>query len=230
MEKFGQPNKFSIEIDYYYILYKDDPEYINDGPSYKCGGHARFLVNGRNLFDKLNDGNEHTFTGDVGVLFDFFCNNLIYHITDDPFPIKTRSSVGREMIEEVKLIEGRDNDLQKYTEVDWESVDMELYGNVDLWNVRHGLLTNDGGFFLPNGFFQKIGNKIEYSWQDDYPRKSAFGNFYFKYPKGVEYIDIKLYKDTIVAFCLDFIERFKGIYPKLEKDRAELQKAIDIIV
>ena len=85
-------------------------------------------------------------------------------------------------------------------------------------------------FFLPDSFIRKVDNKIEYSWQNDFPHISERGEHFFRYQKGVEYIDVKLFKEVTVAFCLDYIARFRDIYPLVSKCEEELQKAIDIEV
>lgn len=228
MEKFGNSDSFAIWVDYYYERYKDDPEFKEFGPKYKSGGHVYFWVNGKNLFEIAHKGKYSTFSGDVDVVADFFCRHLLRHITDDPFPVLVKAKTGIDMMEEIKLIDGPDDDIHKYAHIDWDNIDMDERDKIDMWNYHHGMLTNNGGFFLPNSYIRKVGNKIEYSWKDDYPKISLDGEHFFKYPKGVEYIDLKIFKDVTVAFCLDYIERFKDIYPLLCECREELQKAIDV--
>lgn len=230
MEKYGLKDIFEIWVDYYYISFKDDPEFLANPEKYQTGGDIYFWVNGKNIFALKGKEIEITHEGNVEVLYTFYINNLKYHITEDPFPVECQSNNAREMMHETRLVDEPDNDVQKYANIDWDSINMDERRKIDFWNSRHGLLRNSGQFILPHAYFRKVGDKVEISWRDEEPKLSSTNTFTFKHPKGVEYVDIKLFKDTITAFCLDYIDRFKDKYPSLQKDRSEFQKTIDITV
>ena len=73
-------------------------------------GNVYFWVKNKNLFEFKDCGPDATYGHDLYILIEFFCDNLIYHITDDNFPAKTISTNAWDMLEEYKLIEGPDND------------------------------------------------------------------------------------------------------------------------
>ncbi len=229
MEKFGDKNKFAIWVDYYFITYKNDPVIELEPIRYGMGGRVHCWVNGKNIFAFRDCGPDATYGFDLNVLVQFFSEYLYYHITEDPFPVKTKATNGYDMMEEVQLVEGLDDDLTKLLYVDWDNVDMDLRNEIHYWNVRHGFLTNRGGSFLPDCYMRKHGNQIEFSWGNKYPHESEDGEFYFQHMQGLEYVDIKLYKEVVIAFCQDFLMKFDGKYPKiLQEYKDNLQKAIDV--
>jgi hypothetical protein len=231
MKEFGNKNTFAIQCHPYLEQYKDDPDAVTRPEDYEEWASVYFWVNGKNIFEFKDYGPNATYSYDISILVEFFCRNLIYHITDDPFPVNTTSKIGAEMINETLLVEEPDDDIKKWAKVDWENVDIEIYDKIDMWNYHHGMLNNSGGSFLPDLYICKTKNKIEISWQNDFPHENENGEFYFKYQKGVEYVDIKIYRDTVAGFCLDYLNQFKDKYPEaLNKQRIELQKAIDIIL
>jgi hypothetical protein len=231
MKKFGDTEKFGIWVDNYYSLFKDDPEYVENPEKYEIGGDVYFWVKGKNLF-AFDDGAPcHTYGHDLSPIVQMFCQNLFYHITDDPFPVQTKSKLGVEMMDETNLVQGDDSDLRKWADIDWDNVDMSLRDKIDEWNLHHGYIAYSAGSYLPCLYVRKVQNMLEISWNNKYSCKGRDGEYYFIHKKGVEFIDIRLYRDTAVAFCLDFINKFKDKYPKkMEENRANLQKAIDVII
>lgn len=229
MERFGDKEKFAIWVDYYFITYKDDPVIELEPIRYGMGGDVYCWLNGKNIFEFRDCGPDATYGFDLNVLIRFFVNNLYYHITEDPFPVKTKATNGYDMMEEVQLVEGLDDDLTKLLDVDWDNVDMELRNEIDYWNVRHGFLTNRGGSFLPDCYIRKYNNTIEFSWTHTTPHRSTEGEFYFQHMQGLEYVDINSYKEVIVSFCQNFFEKFEVKHPKIISEYKEkLQKAIDV--
>lgn len=228
---FGKPNEF--EIKYFPLLdqYKDDPILIQNPKDYVLGGTVQFVVNGINIF-AFDDPEypEATYSfWDLTYLVEFFCTNLIYHIIDDPFPQETKSKIGVEMMKESSLVEGEDNDITKYLDVDWDNLDMELRGRIHEWNCRHGFISNNGGTLLPYAYFQKIDDKIEVSWKETSYKVQSGDTVCFLNKNGVEYIDLHLYKETVINFCLEFLKRLEKEYPKNAREHAlNLQKAIDL--
>lgn len=227
---FGEKDRFQIQYYPYIEQYKDDPDLVENSKDYELGGSIFFWVNKKNLFAFKDLGPEATYSHfDLSILVDFFCNYLYYHITVDLFPVQTKSKIGINMMDEIMLVDSPDNDLAKYLGVDWDKVDSKLYSEIHSWNIRHGLLTNNGGTFLPDAYIQKVNNKIEISWRNEFPYRSTGGEFYAEHKEGVELIDIKPYRDTVVAFCLEFLSRMEKIYPKRATEfREKLQRAIDV--
>jgi len=232
MISFGNKNDFCIDYIGFLDNYKDDPVVLAHPEDFIFGGCIFFWVNGKNLFE-FKDCEPNTTYGfwDLTILTDFFCNNLLYHITDDPFPAKTVSSNAWDMFEEYKLVEGEDNDIEKYLEVNWDNVDTELHSKIDAWNNRHGFIANRGGSFLPDAFIRKVNDKVEISWRNNFSYKNENGQLYFKHDKGVEYIDIKTYREVVTKFCLEYISRIKEKCPDLvEKYMKNLQKVQEVIL
>lgn len=231
MYVFGSKNNFGIGYELYKEKYASDESVIAHPKHFEWKCNVFLWLNGKNIFQVRDYGPEATFSGDITVLLDFFCDHLYFHITDDPFPMKTKSTIGIEMMDETCLVEGEDDDINKYLELDWDKVDMDLYQKKDIWNINHGIIYHGAGLFLPLAYVQKVNNKIEISWRGDFSHDTNDGKLFFEYIKGVEYFDIKLYKDTVVEFCQHVMEKFKIKYPALmEEFRQNLQKAIDIDV
>ncbi|MBN9288839.1 MAG: hypothetical protein BGO43_14025 [Gammaproteobacteria bacterium 39-13] len=224
MKIFGDKEKFAIQFDFYTergIEIHDD--------RYLMFGSAFFWVNGKNLFAYRDFGPDATFSYDLAILLDFFCDFLFYHITEDPFPAVTQSKIAVEMLEEFQLVEGEDNDVMKYLDVDWDNVDMDLHEKIYDWNVRHGFTANNGGSFLPHAYLRRVADKIEVSWENNFPYKAEKGEVYMKYKKGVDYVDAKLYKEVIVKFCMELINKFKENFPeKMQENYENLKKAIEV--
>lgn len=233
MLTFGKTNEFEIKYLPYVEEYKNEPDLIQNPENYVLGGTVQFIVNGINIF-AFDDPEypEATYSfWDLTYLVEFFCSYLIYHITEDPFPKETKSKIGVEMMDEISLVEGEDNDITKYLHVDWDNVDSELYARIHEWNIFHGFIYNNGGTLLPCAYFQKVGDKIEVSWKETSYKVQSGDTVYFLNKNGVEYIDLRLYKETIVSFCLEFLKRLEKEYPKNACQHAlNLQKAIDVKV
>lgn len=230
MLSFGKKSQFEIHYLPYSEIFKDDPDLTENPNDYVLGGVISFWMNNKNIFAYKDNSPNSTYDYfDLSYLVEFFCLNLHYHITNDPFPVQTKSKIGREMMEETKLVEGPDNDITKYLGVNWDAIDREIYKKIDIWNIHHGFLSNSAGTFLPDGYFQKVDNKLEFSWKNEFPFESESGLVYALHEEGVEYVDLKLYRDTVVNFCLEFLKRLSPLYPEIaEGHRKELQKAIDV--
>lgn len=231
MKQFGDKVEFGIDCAYYLDEYKDDPDVLAHPERYDTGGSIYFWVNGKNLFLYKGYGPEATYSFDLNVLVEFFCDKLHLLIKDDPFPEGIKSTTVFDMMEEIKLVEGPDNDVTKYLDVDWDNIDTDLNNKVILWGDNHGLYTNRDGSFLPDLFMRKVNNQIEVSWLNDFAHRNTEGEVYFEYEKGIEYVDLKLFKDTVIEFCLDFINRCHDKYPEqMNRYRENLQKAMAVEV
>lgn len=231
MSQFGVKDEFLIECQYYIDFYPDEPHVIDDPITYEPIGRVFFWVKDKNLFAFKNSEPEATYSADLTVLLEYFCEKLNVLLSDDPFPTKSIATNAIDMMEETKLIKGDDSDRSKWLEIDWEKVDKELYRKIDRWNVNHGLLTNRDGTFLPDLFIRKVEKQIEISWYNKYPHQSINGEVYFEHVKGVEYVDTKLFKDTIITFCLAVIDRLKKNRPEqMSRYLENLKKAMAIEV
>lgn len=231
MKQFGNKEEFGIDCAYVLDRYKDNPDIMAHSEWYEQRGNIYFWVNGKNVFLYKGHGPDGTYLSNLNILIEFFCDKLYLQITDDPFPEGIKATNAIDMMDEIKLVDGPDDDIGKYLDVDWDKVDMELHDKVDLWNYNHGMLTNRDGSFLPDLFIRKVNNQIEISWHNHSPYRSNDEEFCFEYKKGVEYVDLRLFKDTVISFCLDFINRFKDKYPeKMNRYLEGLQKAMAIEV
>lgn len=231
MIKFGKPDEFEIWVDYYFIKYKGNEDFIAQFNEYEMWAFVYFWVNGKNIFAFKDCGADATYGFDLNVLVTLFTDHLYYHITNDPFPVKTTATNGVDMMEETKLVQGDDSDLSKWAELDWDNIDMSIRREIDLWNYHHGFLDNRGGSFLPDAYVQRVGSQVEISWKNLFPHRNVNGEFYFEHKEGVEFIDLKLYRDTVISFCLDFISKFKNSKPEwMQKYLDDLKRAIEVEV
>lgn len=227
MMKFGNSEHFAIWVDYNCIGRENSSEFqkaVSLCPDNNFWGVMYFWVNGKNIFAYDDPDPKATYTYILIHVFEFFCSYMKDHIRDDPFPVKTESLNASEMNDETSLVALPDNDIAKILDIDWDNVDMKLREQIDLWKFHHWILPHSGGSFLPNVFFRKLEANIEVSWKNEEPFESRQGEFFLKYRKGVEYIDINQYVKVISEFCNDFIERFSHVYPELI---AENKQALD---
>lgn len=226
MRQFGNKNEFGIDYQNYIEMYPNDPDVLAHPERYELGGSIYFWVKGKNLLAFKGFGPDATYSADLNVLIEFICTKFYFFVNDDPFPIDAESTNAASLMEETNIIKGDDSDRSKWFEIDWEAVNMEVRERRDQWNDNHGMLTNRDGTFLPNLYIRKVNNTIEISWDNKYPHRNTQSEVYFEYTKGVEYIDINLFKDTVISFCLDFIERFQDKYPEqMNRYRENLKKA-----
>lgn len=231
MNSFGDKATFGIEYQTEPEMYPDDEEIINNIDEYKTYGSMYFWVNGRNLFLFKGFGPEATYTADLCIIIQAFCKNLICYLKDDTFPAKTKATTGVSMMNELKLVEGAGNYIEKYLALDWDKVDVALYDAINDWNRDHGLVRNRCGTFLPDIFIRRVESLIEISWSNDFSYKTSEGELFFEYKQGAEYIDIAVFKKVMVEFCQHFIKVYEDKYPQAAKrDRDNLQKAIDFVV
>lgn len=231
MKSFGNKSIFSIEYNTYPEMYPDDEEIISDINKYLAYGCIYFWVNGRNIFLFKGFGSDGTYTADLCIFAEFMCKRLVCYLSNDPFPVKTKATTGAAMFEEMRLIKYSENEVQECLEFDWSKVDMSIYRQIDNWNLNHGFLVHRGGTFLPCVFIRNMDNQIEISWDNNFSYDIEEGKLFFEYKEGVEYIDIKVFKEVVVAFCLDIIKLYEDKYPQAAKrDRDNLQKAIDFEV
>jgi len=80
-------------------------------------------------------------------------------------------------------------------------------------------------------FIRKVRNKVEISWNNEALPKSENEEFNFVRNRGVEYIDLNIYKEIIVDFCNEFNVRFHFLLPEqTEKNKKNLSKALNIAV
>lgn len=231
MNSFGNKNNFCIEYQTYPEMYPDNKNIQENIESYKTYGSMYFWVNGKNLFLFKGLGQEATYTADICTLVEIFSEKLVCYLKNDAFPAKTKATTGATMMDEMILVEKPDDDIKKYLKVDWDKVDKELYLAIDSWNYDHGILTHSDESFMPNIFFRRVNDKIEVSWNNDFSYDIPEGELFFEYKEGVEYLDIQVFKEVVVAFCLDFIKLYENKYPQAaNRDRDNLQKAIDFEV
>lgn len=233
MYLFGDKEKFGISYHLFSEIYADEENVKNNPKYFEFKSNVCLWVNGKNVFMIANEGPEATYEGSIFDIVDFFSYNLFCHITEDPFPVKTKSQNALEMIEETALVKKQDDsgDLADVlSKIDWENYDKDLGIAIDEWHFNHGLYRNTASF-VPYIFFRKKYNKVEISWDGSHEYETRFGKFFLEYKHGVECIDIKLYKDTVVAFCQHVIKKYKSKYPvQMNELSLCLQKAIDVNV
>lgn len=232
MHIFGKENEFEIKYHTLKEKYKINIDDEKNPSKFECYGDMHFVVKGKDLFaiDCKSDRSLTTYTGSIFTVIEFFCEKLKFHIIDHPFPQMTIAQTAVDMMDEIKLVDGEDNDISKYADFDFDSIDVELYSKIDQWGWNHGFVGNSEDADLPNVYMRKVnGNQIEISWDSTTRFRRGKDEYYFMHDKGVEYIDLKLYRDTVIAFCLDTFERLGKHFPLFIDDfKAELQKAIDV--
>jgi len=233
MITIGDKNEFAISFEYHSEAFSDDPIYVENKDYYCEWIKAELWVKNRNLFAFKNNNYDATFAHNFSTLLHFYSDFLYYHLIDDPFPIACQADIAVDMYEETSLIHGEAaNKLQNWFDLDWDNIDMNIQNIRDEWFKHHCYCVYDDGSFLPFMFFRKIADKIEVSWENNGPKKINDESTYcFIHQKGVEFVDIKLYKEVIISFCEHLCNKFESLYPKLIADcRKNLQKAIDVAV
>jgi len=216
MKIFGNKKEFAITYTPDLERYADDPDVIQNPDEYLLGGCLCFWVKDKNLFAFKDWGPDATYGYyTLHYVVDFLTSCLIHHISEVPFPIKTKSTNAIDMIEETALVKSDvEDELQACANLDWDSIDMEIMEKRDNWMHSRSFLINDGGTFLPNIMIRKVKDKIEISWHNRHPHSNGEHKFYMLYEKGVEYVDANLYKDVIVQFCSAYIEHIQEKEPK----------------
>lgn len=230
MKTFEKKEEFALGLSFYVDQCPDDP-YIKENLE-ECwmGAEVYFWVNGKNLFEYIDCEPNSTYAyTTLDPLVDFFCDFLIYHISDDPFPISTKSTTAYDMIEETLLIKSDEHWVDEVVDMDWDKVDMDIENKKDMWIYHHGFLPNRGGTFLPDTYMRKVENTIEISWNNTYPYENEEREILFRYKEGVEYVDLKLYKNSVIQFCLEYINHVGEKFPELaDKYHEKLKKTIGI--
>ena len=204
---------------------------IENPDEYVLGGTICFWVKGKNLFAFKDWGPDATYGYyTLQYLIEFLTDDLVFHISGPPFPVKTKATNGVDMVEETALVKSDVKDqLGAYAQVDWANVNREVMGKIDYWICHSGFLGNRGGTFLPNLYVRRVCDKIELSWDNRHPHDNGENKFYLLHKKGVEYVDLKLYRDVVMEFCLAYIENIQEKEPDCANSHREnLQKAIDM--
>ena len=229
MKIFGKKQEFAIGLEFYVNEFKDD-EYIKENLE-ECWEAAKvyFWVKGKNIFEFINCADSTYASTTLHALVDYFCDFLIFHISDDPFPMDTKATNADEMIEETALIKTDEFWREEVLALDWDKIDMELYDKIDMWIYHHGFIQNRGGAFLPDAYMRKVNDTVEISWHNRYPHENEEREFYFLHKQGVEYVDLELYKDSVIKFCLEYINHVAEKFPEIAEIYIEkLQKTLGI--
>ncbi|MFO1259178.1 MAG: hypothetical protein U1E78_12315 [Gammaproteobacteria bacterium] len=231
MKLFGNKSEFAIEYghitEFYPEAYPGRPD-LDDEFDY----WVSFWVKGKNLFESNRiEGVIDTYWYDLNLLIEFFCEGLPFQLQWDPVPAKGVHTKNHHdaniLVRLATFLDQEDyDDIQEEDNDFLDCVDFNLYqiqpaeiSEQIEWGYHHKLITARQASFLPNVVIARHytdPNKIEICYQsagmvytDQYDYK-----YEFTHPTGVALVDIKLYKQVIVDFCLDFINCHKNKHPK----------------
>jgi hypothetical protein len=230
MKIFGNKTEFAIEYGHITEFYADP--YPGRPDLAEMDYWVKFWVKGKNLFEfNPVEGATGTYLYDLNLLIEFFCKGLVFQLKWDPVPAKGLNTQNHHdaniMARLATFLDEEDFEDIKAEDNDFLGpVDFNLYkvqpGEIDdqiEWEYRHRLSTARQASFLPNVVIARHytdSKKIEICYQSlGVVYTDQFDNkFRFIHPTGIALIDISLYKQVIVDFCLDFINQHKGKHPK----------------
>lgn len=241
MKLFGDKSEFAIEYghitEFYEEPYPGHPEI-----DYEFDYWVSFWVKNKNLFKKKHvEGHIDTYWYDINLLIEFFCEGLPYQLRWDPVPAKGVHAKNHHdaniLVRLATFLDEEDFEDIKEEDNDFlDSVDFNLY-NIEPgeisdqsdWEHRHRLSTARQASFLPNVVISRHytnPSKIEICYQSNglVYTNQRYEKFSFVHPTGVALVDIKLYKEVIVQFCLDFINHHKEKHPKRMREYLEKLK------
>ena len=241
MKLFGDKSEFAIEyghITEYEEAYPGRPE-INDEFDY----WVSFWVKGKNLFLKhpVEGCFIDTYVYDINLLIEFFSQGLSYQLKFDPVPakgIRARNHNDANILAGLATFLDKEDFEEESEEdhdfLDW--VDFDLYkiepgdeNELVVWENHHRLSTAKQASFLPDVTIARHytdPKKIEIcnDSQGLVFTSQSYKKFSFVHTTSVDLIDIKLYKEVIVDFCLDFINQHKEKHPKRMNEYLEKLK------
>ena len=230
MKIFGDKSEFAIEYghitEYYEVVYPGHPE-ISDEFDY----WVSFWVKDKNLFLMHPvEGCIDTYWYDINLLIEFFSQGLSYQLKFDPVPakgIRARNHNDANILaglatylekEDFEEARKEDNDYLDWIDFDLYKIEPgDEYEQID-WEYHHRLSTAKQASFLPNVTIARHytdSKKIEICNDSDglIYTNQRYTKFSFVHTTSVDLIDIKLYKEVIVDFCLDFINSHKEKHP-----------------
>jgi hypothetical protein len=231
MKIYGNKEEFAITYTPDIEKYATDIDVIQNPDEYLLGGSICFWVKGKNLFAFRDWGLEATYGyHTLHYLVDFLSEYLVCHLSDTPYPVKTKSINAIDMFEETALVKSNvEDEFQAFIDVDYSNVDMELHRRIHAWMQPRSFLFHNGGTFLPDLMVRRVGDKIELSWNTIHPHSNGEHEFYMLHTKGADYIDAKLYRDVVIEFCLEYCNHIQEKEPELtDRYRKNLEKAMEV--
>lgn len=191
---FGDPKKLAIK-------YELKSNVFNEvGVIGESWGQFEIIVDTAELCAYRKDSKVMLYEFNLIYLVQWLCQNFRYIIQDDPFPLPVTGK---------NSIELYNNSLK--LEVDDEEQRDKWFEDRQNWYSRHNWFWNRSGSFLAEVYFRKVEDSIEVAWDNE--------NTYFEdgidfiYPKGVSYIPINNFKNTMKAFIEDFLKKLDLIIP-----------------
>lgn len=88
------------------------------------------------------------------------------------------------------------------------------------WHFRHSWYSNNGGSYLADIMFRRVKDTIEIAWDNS----DLFDEIKFINPRGLYYVPVQLFEDTVNSFIKDFSleisksEKGKEIIEKLNEE------------
>ncbi len=222
---FGTKDHFGIEVTYDVDIIIN-AEVIGKFSFYEyMSGQIKLWVKGENLFAYNIPGEDATYWSELNNLVECFTTDLVTHVKFNPCPFETKSKHACEINIETSIIEGDDNYLEKFSELTDAEVNDECI--IGAWLGSHSLGGYAQGSFMPDIFFQQVNDEIEISWNIREPFKASWGEFWPTYKKGIEHVDVEVYKTVILEFCQSYCDKFKRKYPDIIKEH---QDRLDILL
>ena len=242
MKLFGDKSEFAIEYGHITELlaepYPGHPE-INDEFDY----WVSFWVKGKNLFLKhpVKGCMVDTYVYDINLLIEFFSQGLSFQLKFDPVPakgIRARNHNDANILarlayffdkEDYDELSEEDSNFLEWIEFNLHSIKLDEDNKHIDWEYHHQLSTARQASFLPNVTIARHytdSKKIEICNDSEGLTftSQSYKKFSFVHTMSVDLVDIKLYKQVIVDFCLDFISQHKEKHPKRMNEYLEKLK------
>ncbi|WP_239634086.1 hypothetical protein [Paenibacillus sp. H1-7] len=133
-----------------------------------------------------------TYQWNLIYIVEWFSENLIYILGDDPFPLPVEGQHSLELL---------DNSF--ISELDNDSDFDEWFDIKQNWEFKHSWFLNRAGSFLPVVLFRRVNDEIEIAWSNG-STYSSHGVSFIN-PTGVKYISFRKFELIITNFIKDFL-------------------------
>jgi hypothetical protein len=137
---FGDKETFAIECE----MFKEEHE-----------TQIAVFIKGKNILEFERNGINLTTRWDLDDIVKWL-RDFVDNIKDDPYPVECKGTYAA-----IKDIEARDFDS------DDEEIFDAYYDKLDDWNHSHRWHSASNGAILADVYFQKVGNQIEISWNNE---------------------------------------------------------------
>lgn len=188
LRTFGDKDIFAIQYEF-----EVNPFYETSLTG-ETWGKFELTVRGMDVCRYKRVDSETTYQWNLIYIVEWFCENLKYILSEEPFPLPVEGQNSLELLDNSLLFESDNDD-----EFDaWFDKKQE-------WEYKHSWFSNRAGSFLPDVLFRRVNdNKIEIAWNNESIYSSE--GISFINPTGIEYVSLGIFESTIKNFIEDFLD------------------------